>query len=134
MKIKVLSKKEVVAKKGKEITFYRYFTPVEIEVIDTNGNSLGIQQKNLSVHFTTDASKLLDDDKVFAVFDGDSEQISLPFQYRIPKDVTDEEEHKKNYVWIRGWKAMKKIPFKGKQSTCKPILDDEEETEETSID
>ena len=62
MKIKVLSKKVVTTDaKGKENQFYRYFTPVNIQVVKKNSDGtetdLGIQQKSLLVHFRKSASK-----------------------------------------------------------------------------
>ena len=133
-KIKVLSKKEPIKKDGKDLTIWRYFAPVDIEVIE-NDKSLGIQRKNLKVHFTKKASKKLDDEKVFAIFTCDAEDIQLPYQFKvIDYAVATDDEKGQNDVWIRNFSEMKKIPFKPKESTCKPVIDDEEETEETTID
>ena len=68
MKIKVLSKKVITTDaKGKENVFYRYFTPVTIQVIKKHENGqadedLGLQEKSLRVHFTKSALKKLDDE------------------------------------------------------------------------
>lgn len=136
MKIKVLSSKQIITdEKGKEKTFYRYFTPVEIEVIDSDGTSLGIQKKNLQVHFTKVASKKLKDEKVFSIITSKGEDVGFPFQYRIPKDKTDEDEYAKNHVWIRDIISEEPIPFEPKQSsknTC-TFLVDEEETDSVEI-
>ena len=45
-----------------------------------------------------------------------------------------EEEKSANDVWIRDFASMKEIPYKGKQSTCEPVIDDEDETQETTIE
>lgn len=126
LKIKVLSKKETITKDGKEKSFYRYFTPVDIEVIE-DGESKGIQRKSLRVHFTKKASKQLKDDKVFAIIGGD---IGLPFVYQI----TEDEDGNKVYpeVWVRDIQLYQEIPLKAKESTCKPVLD-EEDTESVEI-
>ena len=136
MKIKVLSKKQKITKNGKEKTFWRYFTPVRIEVIDTDGKSFGIQEKSLRVHFTKDCSKKLTDEKVFAIFECEKpEDYQLPFQYHVLDYATATEEEKSaNDVWIRDFASMKEIPYKGKQSTCEPVIDDEDETQETTIE
>ena len=135
MKLKVLSKKEVIEKDGKKQTFYRYFTPVQIEVVE-NGESHGIQEKNLRVHFTKKASKKLDDEKVFAIFEIENpEDIQLPYQFKVIDYATATDDEKSvNDVWIRDFKEFKVIPYKGKQATCVPVIDDEEETEETTIE
>lgn len=136
MKIKVLSKKQKITKNGKEKTFWRYFTPVRIEVIDTDGKSLGIQEKSLRVHFTKECAKKLTDEKVFAIFECEKpEDYRLPFQYQIIDYSTATEEEKSvNDVWIRDFKTIKEVPYKGKQSTCEPVIDDEDETQETTIE
>ena len=136
MKIKVLSSKQVITdKNGKEKTFYRYFTPVEIDVIDENGNSLGLQQKSLEVHFTKSAMKKVKEEKIFSIFECDGKDVGFPFVFRIPKDKSSEEEWNKNHVWIRDFKTETPLPFDAKESsnnTCR-FLVDEEETEPVEI-
>ena len=133
MKVKVLSKKHIRSNGKKEDVYYTYFTPVMIHVIDENGNDLGEQKKNLNVHFTKIASRKLPDEKVFAIIGSSkSEDIQLPFIYRIPKDKEDQEEWQKNDCWIRDFETFDVIPYKAQESTCNPILD-EEETEPVEI-
>lgn len=133
MKIKVLSKKVVTTnEKGKENIFFRYFSPCNIQVIDKDGNDLGIQEKSVSVHFTKDALKKLDEEQVFAFFESNNpEDIGLPYILDERRYNTDEESL--NYIWIRGWEKKTKIPYKGKQSTCVPVLEDESESEPVEI-
>ena len=126
MKIKVLSKKETAVVKGKETTFYRYFTPVEIEVFK-DGISQGIQKKTIEVHFTKVASKQLKDEKVFAIIDGD---IGLPNVYEV--EEREDGTLKFPQAWVRSIDSMKDIPYTPKASTCRPLLD-EEETESVEI-
>lgn len=140
MKIKVLSKKVIMTdEKGKEKTFYRYFSPVKIQVIrkhwDGNEEDLGIQEKSIAVHFTKTASKKLDDDKIFAIFTiNKGENIQLPYTYIINvKEDGSCEYPDENDCWIRDFDQMKEIPYTPKQSTCIPVLDDEEETEPVEI-
>ena len=133
MKIKVLSsKKTITNEKGKETTFYRYFTPVRIHVIDLDGNDIGEQEKSLSVHFTKVASKKLKDEKVFSIFECKSEDVGFPYTYKmLPPDATDE-ERSKNDVWIRDFDNENPIPYTPKQSTC-VFLTDEEQSEPIEI-
>ena len=134
-KIKVLSKKEVVTINGKKKEFFRYFSPCNIEVVE-NGQSQGVQLRNLRVHFTKNASKKLNDEKVFAIFTCEkSEDYQLPQKFEvIDYSTATDDEKGKNDIWIRDFVEMKEIPFKPRESTCQPVLDDELETEETSID
>ena len=121
--VKVLSTKQTIEKDGKTKTFYRYFTPVRIHVIE-NGEDKGEQERSLRVHFTKDASKQLakftDKDNIFAIIGG---EIGLPLVYEVI-----EKDGKKEYpeCWIRSVASFKEIPFAPKKSTCKPILDEEE--------
>ena len=132
MKIKVLSSKQVVTVNGKKKTFYRYFSPCNIQVIDKHDGDLGIQQKDISVHFTKKALKNLPDEKVFAIFESDNpEDISLPYVYKITVNEKGEKEYPK--IWIRDWKKITPVKPRMK-NTCQPVLDDEEETEETELD
>ena len=139
MKIKVLTKKETIIVKGKEKTIYRYFTPCNINVIDKDGNDLGVQQKNLSVHFTMECEKKLPDQMIFGIFTFENpEDYSLPYQLDMRK-FEDEDHKSENYVWIRDYKSIDKIPYKGRKSTCEPLIDEEdtepvELTEETIIE
>lgn len=123
MKIKVLSNKRTkVDEKGKETTFYTYFSPVMIHVIDENGEDLGEQKKNISIHFTKLAMKKIPDDKVFAIIGSSkTEDIQLPFVYHMGD--TDG----KNDGWVKDFETFDVIPFTPKQSTCKPILEEESE-------
>jgi len=139
MKIKVLSKKVITTDaKGKENVFYRYFSPVRIQVIKKlpNGKEedLGIQQKSLNVHFTKSASKKLDDDKVFAIIGSEKgENIQLPFVYYIiEKEDGSIEYPDDNDIWVRDFDSYKEIPYTARKSTCEPIVD-EEETEPVEI-
>ena len=134
-KIKVLSKKEVINKDGKKKEFWRYFTPCDIEVIE-NGESQGVQRKNLRVHFTKSASKKLKDEKVFAIITCEKpEDYQLPQKFEVIDYATaSDEEKNKNDIWIRDFKEIQEIPFKPQPSTCQPVIDDELETEETSIE
>lgn len=133
-KIKLLSKKETITKDGKEKTFYRYFTYVMIDVIE-DGENLGQQKKSLEVHFTADGSKsmtkisgkVVGSDGIFAIIGGD---IGLPFQYEVKVDEIGNREYPK--AWVRSVKEFKEIPYTPKESTCKPLLD-EEETEPVEI-
>ena len=141
MKIKVLSKKVVTTDaKGKENQFYRYFTPVNIQVVKKNSDGtetdLGIQQKSLLVHFRKSASKKLDDEKVFAIIGTENgEDIQLPFVYTIIEHEDGTLEYPdSNDVWVRDFQTYEPIPFKGRESTCVPILDDESETESVEIE
>lgn len=135
MKIKVLSSKETITKDGKERTFYRYFTYVMIHVIDGNGEDLGEQKKSLEVIFTKDGSKsmlkvadkTIGSEPVFAVIDGD---ISLPFVYEIKVDENGNKEYPK--VYVRSVEKYEPIPYTPRESTCKPILD-ENDTEPVEI-
>lgn len=127
MKIKVLSKKVTITKEnGKENTFYRYFTPVKIQVIDENGNDCGIQKKSLSVHFTKDAMKKIDDEKIFAFIETEkADDISLPYVYKVKKDEkTGELVYPE--VWIRDFKSLTPIPYTPAENTCVPLLDEED--------
>ena len=135
MKIKVLSKKVTIEEDGKKKSFYRYFSPCMIEVIDQNtGKNLGIQKKNIEVHFTKKASKKLDDEKVFAIFTCDKlEDYQFPFRYEI-KENAETGEVEIPQIWIREFSKVEPIPYKAKESTCQPILDEEVETEETTIE
>lgn len=142
MKIKVLSKKVITTDaKGKENVFYRYFTPVRIQVIVKHENEdgsiteqdCGIQKKSLAVHFTKSAMKKLDDEKLFAVLTIEKgENIQLPFVYVIKELLDGTEYPDSNDVWIRDFDKIEEIPFTPKQSTCVPLLD-EEETEPIEI-
>ena len=128
MKIKVLSKKHnITAKDGSEKTIVRYFTYVNIHVIE-DGKDVGEQTKSLEVHFTKDAGKQLlkasdkqvGSDLVFAIIDGD---IGLPYVY----EVTEKDDEKVYpECWVRSVKEYKEIPYTPKESTCKPILDEQE--------
>ena len=141
MKVKVLSKKVITTDaKGKESVFYRYFTPVKIQVIKKfedgrNDEDLGIQEKGLQVHFTKSAFKKLDDEKVFAIIGSEKgENIQLPFVYTIIEKADGTIEYPdSNDVWIRDFDSFKEIPYTAKQSTCVPILDEESETEPVEI-
>ena len=129
MKIKVLSKKvTITGEKGKENVFYRYFSPVNIQVLE-NGKDMGVQEKSISVHFTKKAMKQIEDEQIFAIIDGD---ISLPYVYEVK---TDEKTGELVYpeIWVREIKSMKKIPYKGKENTCVPILDEDDESEPVEI-
>ena len=139
MKIKVLSKKVITTDtKGKENVFYRYFTPVRIQVLKhyENGKEedLGIQEKSLVVHFTKTAMKKLDDEKVFAIITIEKgENIQLPFVYNINvKEDGTIEYSDSNDVWVRDFDKLEEIPYTPKHSTCVPILD-EKETEPVEI-
>ena len=142
MKIKVLSKKVITTDvKGKENVFYRYFTPVKIQVIVKHENEdgtitekdLGIQEKSLPVHFTKSATKKLNDDKVFAIITIEKgENIQLPFVYVIKENLDGMEYPDTNDVWIRDFDKYEEIPYTPKQSTCVPIVD-EKETEPVEI-
>ena len=134
MKIKVLSKQQTITKDGKDKTFYRYFTYVMIDVIE-NGENLGQQKKSLEVHFTNDGSKsmtkksgkIVGNEPIFAIIDGD---IGLPFVYEVKVDENGNNVYPK--AWIRSVSEFKEIPYEPKQSSCKPLLD-EEETEPVEI-
>lgn len=134
MKIRVFSKKEtIINEKGKENTFYRYFTSVKIQVIDdSDGKDLGIQEKSLRVHFTKDAMKKLKSDKVFSIFECKGEDVGHPFVYHIPKDKKDNESWAKNDVWIRDFDSETEIPFTPANNTCE-FLTDEPDTESVEI-
>lgn len=129
--VKVLSKKVTIEKDGKKKVFYRYFTPVMIEVIE-NGESLGIQERSLDVHFTKDASKQLakftDKDSIFAVIGGN---IGLPYVY----EIKENEDGSINVpqCWIRSVESYKEIPFTPRKSTCQPILDEESDNEPVEL-
>lgn len=135
MKIKVLSKQQTITTDGGEKTFYRYFTYVMIDVIE-NGQNIGQQRKSLEVHFTKDggksltkkSSKLVGSEPVFAIIDGD---IGLPFVYEVKVDENGNEEYPK--AWVRSVTSYEEIPFEPKKSSCKPILDDEVDTEPVEI-
>ena len=130
MKIKVLSKKVTITNdKGKENTFYRYFSPVNIEVIE-NGVSKGIQKKTCEVHFTKDAMKQLSDDKVFAIIDG---EISLPYVYEKKVNANGKVDMSSTWMWVRKIETYTPVEFKPRESTCEPVLDDEVETESVEI-
>lgn len=135
MKIKVLSSKQVVSVNGKTNTFYRYFTPVEIQVIGADGEDLGIQKKNLEIHFTKVAMKKVKDEKIFSIFECDGKDVGFPFVYQIPKNSANDEEWSKNHVWIRDFKSETPIPYEPKESTKNTctFLVDEEETEPIEI-
>ena len=134
MKIKVLSKQQTITKDGKQKTFYRYFTYVMIDVIE-NGENIGQQKKSIEVRFTTDGSKsmtkksgkIVGNEPIFAIIDGD---VSLPLQYEVKVDENENKEFPK--AWIRSVSEFKEISFEPKQSSCKPLLD-EEETEPVEI-
>lgn len=133
MKIKVLSKKVITTDaKGKENVFYRYFSPVRIQVVkktlDGKEEDLGIQEKSVVVHFTKSAMKKLDDEKVFAIITIEKgENIQLPFVYTlIEKEDGSLEYAETNDIWIRDFDSLDEIPFKPRESTCVPILDEEE--------
>lgn len=142
MKIKVLSKKVITTdQKGKENVFYRYFTPVKIQVIVKHENEdgtitetdKGIQEKSLPVHFTKSAMKKIDDEKVFAILTiKKGENIQLPFVYVIKETSKGIEYPDTNDVWIRDFDKFEEIPYTPKQSTCVPIVD-EKETEPVEI-
>lgn len=134
MKIKVLSKKKIKIVNGKESTFYTYFSPCMIQCFDKDGNDLGIQERNISVHFRKVASKKLDDEKVFA-FIGSSkpEDIQLPFVYK-PEFNDDTGKWEYDEIWIADFETFEPIPYKGRESTCVPILDEEEQMPETEIE
>lgn len=144
MKIKVLSKKVIITTtdsktgKEKENVFYKYFTPVQIQVIRKHENGkdedLGIQEKNLEVHFTKSASKKLPDERVFAIIGtSKGEDIQLPYVYTIIEKTDGSLEYPdSNNVWIRDYETFEEIPYTAKKSTCVPILD-EKETEPVEI-
>lgn len=133
MKLKVLSSKQTITlENGKKKEFYRYFTPVEIQVISADGKDLGIQKRNLSVKFTKDAMKKLSDDKVFSIFECKGEDVSHPYVYQEPKDITNKDETSKNDVWVRGWIKETPIPYSAPQNTCSFMVD-EEDTESVEI-
>lgn len=134
MKVKVLSKKETILKDGQEKTIYRYFTYVDIEVIE-NGENMGEQRKSLEVHFTKDAGKQLlkksdkqvGQDGIFAIITG---EIGLPYVYEV---IEKDGEKEYPQCWIRSVEDYKEIPYTPKKSTCKPVLDEELDTETTEI-
>lgn len=132
MKIKVLSKKQIITKDGKEKTFYRYFTPVKIRVIDSDGSDLGIQDKNLEIHFTKSAMKKVKDEKIFSIFECKGEDVGFPYVYKVPKDKTSDDEWSKNHVWIRDFISETEIPYEPQENTCSFVVD-EEETESVEI-
>lgn len=127
MKLKVLTKKENIEVKGKAKTIYRYFSPVKIQVIDADGNDLGIQEKNISVHFTMECEKKLPQKMLFGIF-----EFENPEDYQLPylldeRLYNDEEKKTYNYIWIRNFKSIKDIPYKGRATTCQPLVDEEDE-------
>lgn len=130
MKIKVLSNKQIITdKKGKEKTFYRYFTPVRIAVVGADGEDLGIQQKNLEIHFTKDAMKKIANEKIFSIFECKGEDVGFPFVFKVPSDKNNQEEWAKNWVWIRDFIKETPIPFEPKESsknTCEFMVDEED--------
>lgn len=139
MKIKVLSKKVIATDtKGKENVFYKYFSPVRIQVIVKHANGkdedLGIQEKSLKVHFTKSASKKLNDDKVFAIIGSEKgENIQLPFVYTIiEKEDGTKEYPDTNEIWVRDFDSYEEIEYAARKSTCVPIID-EKETEPVEI-
>ena len=142
MKIKVLSKKVITTDaKGKENVFYRYFTPVTIQVIKKHENGqpdedLGMQDKSLKVHFTKSALKKLDDEKVFAIIGSEKgENIQLPFVFQIIEKADGTIEYPDtNDVWVRDFDSFKEIPLTPRKSTCVPKLDEESETESVEIE
>lgn len=131
IQVKVLSKKVTIEKDGKKKTFYRYFTYVNIHVIE-NGEDVGEQQRSLEVHFTKDASKQLlkftDKENIFAIIGGN---IGLPYQYEVR--VNEDGSLEKPSCWIRSVETYKEIPYVPKKSTCKPILDEESDTEPVEL-
>ena len=128
MKIKVLSKKVTITnEKGKENTFYRYFAPVMIHVVE-NGEDIGEQRKSLSVHFTKDAMKQLPSEKVFAVIE--TSDCFLPFVYEVKKDEDGNDVYPE--IWIRKIDGYKEIELKKQTNTCVPLID-EEDTEPVEI-
>lgn len=134
-KVKVLSKKETILKDGSEKTIYRYFTYVDIEVIE-NGVNVGEQRKSLEVHFKKDAGKQLlklsdkqvGSDGIFAIIGG---EISFPYVYEVRENEDGTLEYPQ--CWVRSVSEYKEIPFTPKKSTCKPVLDDETDTESVEI-
>ena len=140
MKIKVLSKKVITTDaKGKDNEFYRYFSPVRIQVIKKfedgrKDEDLGIMEKGLQVHFRKTASKKLKDDKVFAIIGSEKgENIQLPFVFTIiEKNDGTLEYPDTNDIWVRDFDTYTEIPYTARKSTCEPILD-EEETESVEI-
>ena len=140
MKIKVLSTKVTsVDEKGKQKIWWKWFTPVNIEIqkVNVNGDlieSLGIQKKSLRVHFTKSAMKKFDDDKIFAIIEtNDGANIQLPFVFKIiVHDDGTCEYPDSNDVWVREIDKITNIPYTPKESTCVPLVD-EEPVEETEI-
>lgn len=131
LKIKVLSRKRVITdEKGKEKTFYTYFSPVEIEVFE-NGESKGFQKKYIDVHFTKVATKKLPDDKVFAIIGAkDGSNIQLPFIYEVKVNSDGVVDYPT--IWVRDFDEYTPLEFKPRESTCTPIID-EEDTESVEI-
>ena len=128
MKIKVLSKKVTITnEKGKENTFYRYFTPVRIHVIDVDGKDLGEKEMNLSVHFTKEVMKKLKDEKVFSIFECKPEDVGFPYTYHTPKDKTSDDENSKNHVWIRNFISEEPIPYTAPNNTCVFVTEEQSE-------
>lgn len=140
-KIKVLTTIETIQKDGKEKTFPRYFSYVMIDCYE-NGEFVGNLKKSLEVHFKKDATKQLakftDKDQLFGIIEGD---ISFPKDYRIVINsdgkrvfpCNEKGEMIKPYIWVRNVVSYKETPYTPKESTCKPILDDEEDTEPVEI-
>ena len=126
--VKVLSKKISIEKDGKKKEFYRYFTYVNINVVE-DGVDKGEQKRSLEVHFTKDASKQLlkftDKENIFAIIGG---KIGLPYVYEVVHG-----EVKGDKCWIRSVESYQEIPYTPKKSTCKPILDEESDTEPVEL-
>lgn len=134
MKIKVLSSKQTIVKDGKNQTFYRYFSPCRIQVVDENGEDLGVQEKNIRVHFTKVATRKLPDEKVFAIIEtANSKDIDLPYVWK----VTTNEKGEKKYpeIWIRDFDLITPLEYKPRGNTCEPIIDEPSElVEEETAD
>lgn len=138
MKIKVLSSKQTIIKDGKKTTFYRYFSPCNIQTFGKDGEDLGIQLKNIEVHFTKVASKKLPQEKVFAIIESkDAKNISLPYVWKV---TTDEETGELVFpqIWVRDFDSYTELDFTSK-STCQPVIDEpselveEQDTEEVDL-
>ena len=126
LKIKVIAK--TYKKSNGTGTFEKFFTPVNIIVLGEEDK--GLQAKAIQVKF----KKGIVPQKGIYVFNNDDE-FSLPYVFEIKEVEQKDGSTKIEYpvCWIRGYKEIRPLPKK-KNNSCIPVVDDDENVEDTEIE
>ena len=121
-KLLIMSKKQQT-KDGR--TFKKFFTNLLIEV--EGEREKGLQQKSVTVLFgkNVDTSAI-----IRGIVEVEEKDLSLP---RVWKITVDEKTGKDRYPFVKIYSIASYTPKQAK-STARPVLEDENDTEEADID